>query len=73
MFCLTGIDHRHTNAKNVYVSLEFSVCGDGYLSLHCTYFISESSSGNPLFTFFDVFIIFFVNIFMLELVWIFIF
>ena len=24
-FCLPGIDHRHTNAKNVFVSLEFSV------------------------------------------------
>ena len=23
--CLPGIDHRHTNAKNVFVSLEFSV------------------------------------------------
>ena len=24
-FCLPGTDHRHTNAKNGFVSLEFSV------------------------------------------------
>ena len=24
-FCLPGIDHQHTNAKNIFVSLEFSV------------------------------------------------
>ena len=23
--CLPGIDHRHTNAKNVFVSLEFGI------------------------------------------------
>ena len=27
VFCLPGVDHRHTNAKNAFVSLEFSVVG----------------------------------------------
>ena len=65
-FCLPCIDHRYTNAKNVSVSLEFSVCGNDYLSLDCTYFISESSSGNPFFTFFGRF---FFNFFCQYFLW----
>ena len=62
-FCLSGFDHRQTNAKNVFVSLNY-VWGSGYLAEFRPYFISESSSGFFLKHFFGHFFYIFCQYFL---------